>query len=119
MAKLILKRDGINLTSYPLDDDVTGIGRDADNQVHIDDFAVSGMHAEVQIRTNPYLDNSTDYYLVDLGSTNGTFVNEEKIDEYLLKQGDVIRVGSHEFTFDSGEATGHERTAIYLPDDEN
>ena len=117
MAKLILKRDGINLSSYPLDQDVTGIGRDPDNQVHIDDFAVSGMHAEVQIRNNPYLD-SKDYVLVDLGSTNGTFVNNEQVDDYILKQGDVVRIGNHEFTFDSGEASAHERTAIYLPEDD-
>ncbi len=118
MAKLILKRDGINLSNYTLDDSVTGIGRNPDNQITIDDYAVSGMHAEVQTRKNPYLDNDNDYFLVDLGSTNGSFVNDERVEEYLLKHGDIVRIGSHEFTFDSGVAPEHLRTAIYLPEDD-
>lgn len=118
MAKLILKHDGINIKSYELDKPVTIIGRSPDCEVHIDDFAISSQHAEIQSKSNPYLEQSTDYTLIDLGSTNGTQVNGEKVENYLLKHGDIIVIGKHEFTFDSGIATEHQRTAIYLSDED-
>ena len=118
MAKLILKHDGINIKSYELDKPVTIIGRNSDCEVHIDDFAVSGEHAEIQSKSNPYLEQANEYTLIDLGSTNGTQVNEENVESYLLKHGDIIVIGKHEFTFDSGMPAEHQRTAIYLSEDD-
>lgn len=119
MARLILKHEGINLNSYTLDKPEITLGRNSDNDIHVDDFAISGVHAVITQEDNPYLDAHSDFYLQDQNSTNGTFVNEVRIDRYLLKHGDVITVGNHEFTFDSGHHPEHERTAIYLPDDES
>lgn len=118
MAKLILKHDGINIRTYPLEKAATTIGRNSDNDVHIDDYAISGLHTVIIAEKNPYLDDTQDFYLQDMESTNGSFVNEERVDRQLLKHGDIIKIGSHEFTFDSGQNTTLERTAIYIPDDD-
>ncbi len=117
MAKLILKHDGINLRSFLLEKAATTIGRNDDNDIHLDDYAVSGLHAVIIAEDNPYLDDVQDFFVQDMESTNGTFVNDDRIERYLLKQGDIIKIGSHEFTFDSGQNPTLERTAIYLPDE--
>ena len=117
LAKLILKNDGINIRSYLLEKAATTIGRNSDNDIHIDDYAISGIHTVIVSEKNPYLDDTQDFYAQDMESTNGTFVNDGRVNRYLLKHGDVVKVGSHEFTFDSGQNPTLERTAIYLPDD--
>ncbi len=118
MAKLILKLDGINIRSYILDKAATTIGRNADNDVHFDDYAISGLHTVIVSEKNPYLDDTQDFYAQDMESTNGTFVNNERVERYLLKHGDIVKLGSHELTFDSGQNPALERTAIYLPDED-
>ncbi len=118
MAKLILKHDGINLRSYLLEKAATTIGRNDDNDIYLDDYAVSALHAVIVAENNPYLDDAQDFFVQDMESTNGSFVNDERVERHLLKQGDIIKVGSHEFTFDSGQNPRHERTAIYLPDED-
>ena len=113
MAKLILKHDGINIRSYLLEKAATTIGRNTDNDIHLDDYAISGLHTVIVAEKNPYLDDAQ-----DMESTNGTFVNNDRVTRHLLKQGDIVKVGSHEFTFDTGQNPTLERTAIYLPDGE-
>ncbi|MDZ7663463.1 FHA domain-containing protein [Thiohalophilus sp.] len=115
-AKLLLKHEGLTLSSYEFDKKVLNIGRQGDNEIQLDDPAVSGRHARLVLKPNDYLENYYDVYLEDLGSTNGTIVNDSKIIRQLLKHGDVIRIGGHEFTFDSGADEHYEQTAIYLPD---
>lgn len=116
MAKLILKHEGVNLRDYVLSDEVTTLGRRADNHIQIDDAAISGRHAQFIRQKSEYLDDHFDYYVEDLGSTNGTKVNDEKIDKHLLKNGDIVQVGKHVFSFDSSIGDELEQTAIYLPD---
>ena len=118
MAKLILKHDGINIRSYLLEKAATTIGRNTDNDIHLDDYAISGLHTVIVAEKNPYLDDTQDFYVQDMESTNGTFVNNDRVTRHLLKQGDIVKVGSHEFTFDTGQNPILERTAIYLPDGE-
>ncbi|MFO8025819.1 FHA domain-containing protein [Thiohalophilus sp.] len=116
-AKLLLKHEGLTLSSYAFDKKEMHIGRQAGNDIQLDDPAVSGRHARLVLKPNDYLENYYDVYLEDLGSTNGTIVNDSKILRQMLKHGDIIRIGSHEFTFDSGADDEHyEQTAIYLPD---
>ena len=67
------------------------IGRSADNQIALagDDFA-SGHHARVESARDGV-------WVIDLGSTNGTFVNGERIDgRHRLREGDVVQVGDTE-----------------------
>jgi pSer/pThr/pTyr-binding forkhead associated (FHA) protein len=117
-AKLLLKHEGLTLSSYDINKKQLAIGRTAENDIQLDDPAVSSNHARLSLKPNEYLENYYDVYLEDLGSTNGTIVNDAKIIKQLLKHGDIIRIGSHQFTFDSGEKEHFESTAIYLPDNE-
>lgn len=69
------------------------IGRLAANDVFIPDEQVSRQHAKVELRGEKY-------FLIDLGSSNGTLVNGEKVAERELAAGDVITVGRHEVRFE-------------------
>lgn len=116
MVKLILTHDGVNLRDYKLDQDLVILGRKPEADIQLDDQAVSAEHACFIREASAYLENHFDYYVKDMGSTNGTKVNGARIvEKQLLKQGDVIQFGMHSFIFDSGEG-GMEQTAIYLPD---
>lgn len=73
------------------------IGRLNDNQVVIENLAVSSRHAKIDSVGDGYL-------LTDLQSKNGSFVNSEKVSSHWLKNGDVITIGKHTLIF-SGEGT--------------
>lgn len=115
MAKLILVHDGVNLRDYPLNKDVTTVGRKQGNDIQLDDGAVSSRHARFLREKSAYLDGHFDFYIEDMKSTNGTLVNGVGFEKQLLKHGDKIQIGKHTFVFDSGQGS-HEETAIYLPD---
>jgi pSer/pThr/pTyr-binding forkhead associated (FHA) protein len=79
--------------------DALTIGRKEDNDVVIENLAVSGSHTKI--------DSVGDGFLVtDLRSKNGTFVNENLVNSHYLKGGDVITIGKHtlEFSYSEGEA---------------
>jgi pSer/pThr/pTyr-binding forkhead associated (FHA) protein len=87
-SKLILKFKDAVIAEYPLDTEETTIGRKPENTIHIDNLAVSGRHARVfKIGDKAVLE--------DLGSTNGTFVNDKPISKHVLKHGDAVRIGKH------------------------
>ena len=118
MAKLLLKHEAVTLSSYKLDKDEIGIGRNPENDIQLDDAAVSGSHARISRMANEYLEDHFDYYIEDLGSTNGTKVNGKRISRQALKHGDAVLIGGHNFVYDSGQVQDLETTAIYLPDDD-
>jgi parallel beta-helix repeat protein len=73
--------------------DLVHIGRTEDNEIVLDDPEVSRRHASISRR-------QADYILEDLGSSNGTFLNEQQIAEpSILRDGDRVRVGSTTFIF--------------------
>ncbi|MFW2368597.1 MAG: FHA domain-containing protein [Desulforhopalus sp.] len=72
------------------------IGRKAVNDIVIDNLAVSGSHAKIE-------SVATTFVIRDLDSTNGTFVNEEKISLHNLRHMDIISVGKHELVFDRSD----------------
>jgi len=115
MPKLILTHDGVNLRDYNLDKDEIILGRKPENDIQLDDQAISGQHARFVREPSAYLEDHFDYFVEDLGSTNGTRVNGANVSRQLLKQGDVIQVGKHKFTYDSGQGD-LDQTAIYIPD---
>ncbi|MDR3480835.1 MAG: FHA domain-containing protein [Burkholderiaceae bacterium] len=88
MAKLILSFDGTMLKTVELNKERTTIGRRPDNDIQVDNLAVSGLHAAVTTVLN-------DSVIEDLNSTNGTLVNGELTQKHLLKHGDVIEIGKH------------------------
>lgn len=65
------------------------IGRGADCQLILEDDYVSTRHARVVSTPNGI-------YVEDLGSTNGTYVNGQRVDRAVLKEGDKLRVGAVE-----------------------
>jgi len=71
---------------------VTSIGRDSVNDVVLDDGTVSRKHAKVSFKNSKY-------FIHDLASSNGTFVNEKKIDVSEIKDGDLIYIGDVTLTF--------------------
>lgn len=77
---------------HVLERGTTHIGRRVENEIRLDDPTVSGRHAQiVWIYDAPYLQ--------DLGSTNGSFVNDQRVGRQELHDGDVIRVGRQELRF--------------------
>ncbi|MBI2993321.1 MAG: FHA domain-containing protein [Gammaproteobacteria bacterium] len=112
MAKLVLSMNGVVQGEYELDKERLTIGRKPENDIPIDNLAVSGKHALVIT----ILDDS---FLEDLGSTNGTYVNGKLIKKHALKDGDVIAIGKHELKYVNEHATADddefEKTMIIKP----
>lgn len=92
MAKLVLTLDGALLGEQDLDKELVTIGRRPNNDLHIDNLAVSGSHAVVRTIGN-------DSFLEDLDSTNGTMVNGKPIKKHILQHGDVIELGKYQIRY--------------------
>ena len=104
---LRFKKDEKKLGEYPIDKgESLSIGRLENNDIVIENLAVSGHHAKIDSVGEKFL-------LTDLNSKNGTFVNEQPITQpHWLQHGDVVIIGKHYLVF--SYATDEE-----LPDDEN
>jgi two-component system, NtrC family, sensor kinase len=81
---------------FELDTAVVGIGREATNPIRLHDVEVSRRHAQV-------VQAEGQFRLVDLASSNGTFVNEQQIDQHLLTSGDRVQVGRTLLIFTGNE----------------
>src|SRR5436190_9876654 len=94
MAKLVVLSAGLTGRSHELKTDKTTIGRVEDNTFQIAEPSVSSHHCEVEMR-------GSDVLVKDLNSTNGTFVNGEKVTESVLKPGQTLRVGQVEIRLET------------------
>jgi hypothetical protein len=84
---MLVVRQGPEIgTRYSLHGDSVTVGRVPDNDIQLDDFTVSRQHA-VLVRQNQ------DWILRDLGSLNGTYVNNERVDESVVRHGDALQIG--------------------------
>lgn len=92
MARLILSLDGQVLAEYNMNKERYTIGRLPDNDVRIDNPAVSGHHSLI-------INILNDSFLEDLNSTNGTYANGKLIKKHALQHGDVITIGHHQLRF--------------------
>ena len=91
-----MRRDGKPPREYSLDGSPAAIGRNADNEIVLDDAGVSRYHARIEWRGAACV-------LEDLGSTNGTWINDERLESPTpIEDGDVVRFGSISFTFTIG-----------------
>jgi predicted component of type VI protein secretion system len=98
MAKLVVLTAGMAGRSHEIKVDKTTIGRVEDNTFQLAEASVSSHHAEVFLR-------GSDVVVKDLNSTNGTFINGEKLTgEGVLKPGQVLRLGQIEIKLDDGSA---------------
>ena len=101
MARLILSLDSQVLAEYNMNKERYTIGRLPDNDVRIDNPAVSGHHALI-------INILNDSFLEDLNSTNGTYVNGKLIKKHALQHGDVITCGHHQMRFVDSQASDNE-----------
>ncbi len=112
MAKLVLSLNGAVQGEFELDQERFTIGRKPENDIQIDNLAVSGKHSLIIT----ILDDS---FLEDLGSTNGTYVNGKLVKKHALKDGDVIAIGKHELKYLNENASSDEdefeKTMIIKP----
>jgi hypothetical protein len=92
MPRLVLSLDGVVLREVPLSKDRMTIGRRTHNDVVIDNLAVSGEHAVVSKA-------GEDFYIEDLGSTNGTTVNGQPVKKHLLQGGDFVEIGKYRLKY--------------------
>jgi pSer/pThr/pTyr-binding forkhead associated (FHA) protein len=92
MAKLILSLDGSVIREVPLDKERVTIGRKPQNDIQIENLAVSSEHACIVTILN-------DSFLEDLGSTNGTLVNGNPIKKHILQNNDVVEIGKYKLKY--------------------
>lgn len=96
MAKLVVLSESQRGRSHELSAERTTVGRIDDNAFQIEEQSVSSHHCEILLR-------GTDVVVKDLNSTNGTFINGEKISEKALKPGEVLRLGQVELRLENGQ----------------
>ena len=123
MAKVLLKYKEAAVKEIPLDKELTTVGRKPDNDIVIDNQAVSGHHASIKVEGDNLV-------LEDLGSLNGTFVNSQKISKTELFNGDVVLIGVHTLNVTSEKNRSQEtkgfavrgrsmdETMVIAPDDQ-
>jgi pSer/pThr/pTyr-binding forkhead associated (FHA) protein len=92
MAKLILSLEGSVIREVPLDKERITIGRKPQNDIQIENLAVSGEHARIVTILK-------DSFLEDLGSTNGTLVNGNPVKKHILQDNDVVEIGKYKLKF--------------------
>ena len=113
MARLMLSLDGQVLAEYNMNKERYTIGRLPDNDIRIDNPAVSGHHSLI-------INILSDSFLEDLNSTNGTYVNGKLIKKHAMQHGDVITVGHHQLRYidsqeDNASQEEFEKTMVITP----
>ena len=108
MALIIQTVDGVIVNRFDIDKAGLTIGRAASNQVQIDDSAVSTNHAEILVEDNG--EGRQVFVIRDIDSTNGTFLNEQKVQRQPLHHKDIIRVGWNNFVFIDENERDFEKT---------
>ncbi|HZO84214.1 MAG TPA: FHA domain-containing protein [Verrucomicrobiae bacterium] len=97
MARLVLLSEGLTGKTFELKPELTTVGRLPDNALQIPEGSVSSHHAEIEMRGN-------ELFVRDLDSTNGTFINGEKIKEGVVKPGQILRLGMVDMRLETGDA---------------
>src|SRR6267378_1481818 len=94
MAKLVVLSAGMTGRTHELTVDITTIGRVEDNTFQLAEPSISSHHCEVLLR-------GSEVVVRDLNSTNGTFINGEKVTESVIKAGQVLRLGQIEIKLET------------------
>ena len=84
--------DDVVVNIFPLDKSTITIGRALDNDIVIDEEAVSSQHARIELIPNEFMDGLIDIFIEDQDSTNGTFVNDEAVKRRQLHNLDHVRI---------------------------
>lgn len=107
MPTIIQLLDNVVVRKFPVNKPSLAIGRHPDNDICIDDKVVSMQHAVIEAVEEK---GSQKYYIRDLGSTNGTYVNGKKITHKKLDNEDMVRVGLNSFKFVDEDALEPDET---------
>ena len=101
MPSLFVFRGNDQGLRFELSAETLGIGRDTGNQIQIHDTEVSRRHAELRRSDKTYI-------LADLGSSNGTYINGQRITTQPLATGDQLQVGGTQllYTAATGDTSG-------------
>jgi pSer/pThr/pTyr-binding forkhead associated (FHA) protein len=93
------------------------IGRNHGNSLQLDDGDVSGEHALLMLVPNSYLPEQLDITIRDLGSTNGTYVNNVPVKEKEIKHGDAIRICDYEYRVFDDQSNVGTQTEYSFPEE--
>src|SRR5215203_737513 len=108
MGKLVVSLDGVVIKEVQITKDKTTLGRRPYNDIVIDNLAVSGEHAVLQMV-------GSDVFIEDLNSTNGTYINGKAVKKQLLAHNDTVEVGKYKIKFMVEDGTDYEKTMIMKP----
>ena len=115
MAELQLLVDDVVMKSFPLNQATIRIGRAPDNDIVIDDDSVSTEHARIDLVPNQLMDGLIDIFIEDLGSTNGTFVNQAPVKRQQLQNFDYVRIAFTDFKLVADKKAKLAKTTVILP----
>ena len=108
MGKLVVSLDGVVIKEVQITKDKTTLGRRPYNDIVIDNLAVSGEHAVLQMV-------GADVFIEDLNSTNGTYINGKAIKKQLLSHNDTVEIGKYKIKYLVDESSDYEKTMIMRP----
>ena len=106
MPKMIVSIDGVVIKEVQLTKDRTSLGRRPYNDIVIDNLAVSGEHAVIQM-------SGAEVHVEDLNSTNGTYVNGKAVKKQLLQNSDTVEIGKYKIKYiNEALEAGFEKTLM-------
>ena len=108
MGKLVVSLDGVVIKEVQITKDKTTLGRRPYNDIVIDNLAVSGEHAVLQMV-------GADVFIEDLNSTNGTYINGKAVTKLLLTHNDTVEIGKYKIKYLVEDGTDYEKTMIMKP----
>ena len=108
MGKLVVSLDGVVIKEVQITKDKTTLGRRPYNDIVIDNLAVSGEHAVLQMV-------GQDVFIEDLNSTNGTYINGKAIKKQLLAHNDTVEIGKYKIKYLVDDTGEYEKTMIMRP----
>ena len=108
MGKLVVSLDGVVIKEVQITKDKTTLGRRPYNDIVIDNLAVSGEHAVLQMV-------GADVFIEDLNSTNGTYINGKAVKKQLLTHNDTVEIGKYKIKYLVEEGGDYEKTMIMKP----
>ncbi|TAL25775.1 MAG: FHA domain-containing protein [Aquabacterium sp.] len=108
MGKLVVSLDGVVIKEVQLTKDKTTLGRRPYNDIVIDNLAVSGEHAVLQML-------GSDVFIEDLNSTNGTYINGKAVKKQLMQHNDTVEIGKYKIKYLIDDGNDYEKTMIMRP----
>jgi pSer/pThr/pTyr-binding forkhead associated (FHA) protein len=111
MARIVQLLDGVATTQFEIDKPEIHIGRSSECDIYVDDPSVSSVHCVIETRAASDEGRAPEYHIRDLDSTNGTYVNIDRVENTRLVHEDVIRVGLKSFKFVDEQSASYVKTA--------